>query len=336
MDNLLKNTNLLIIIGVIVIVVLVITILAIRTNNKNKRLKQLDLEQDRISVLKALPVQYLLNKVSLMPKTPDIEVSYQEWKDVYNKLIDEDHKNLNVLTSEIDDLIYARKYSLATTKLKELSVMITKYENEYEELLDDLTKATQVDVKNREEITNQKELFRNYKKMYNSNLNNYKPFNNAIERYLEDIENSFTNIDILLNQSEVDKALNRAASLEGDLLKMKDILNNLPVILEDLTKDLPLVLTEVEHKYNNLIRKKFNILSLDIPNRLAIVRKQILGSLSKNQDVFIKDLQDSVSVVDIELRKMIEDLEYEEKASEQIEKLINKLVSLTHDANKKA
>ena len=46
-------------------------------------------------------------------------------------------------------------------------------------------RKTQVDVKNREEITNQKELFRNYKKMYKSNFKLNRTNNESIKEINE-------------------------------------------------------------------------------------------------------------------------------------------------------
>ena len=328
------DTKLMMIIGAVVLVVLIVIVMVTMSVKKRNRLTRIDKLQDRIGTLKALPVQYLLNKVSLMPKTNDVEENYEIWKEKYEYLANEENRVINSEINEIEGLIYTRKFKKSQENLNELEQKITSYEKEYEILLDDLTIATQVDVKNREEITNQKELFRNYKKMYQSNFNNYKPYNNAIERYFVNIEDSFTNIDILLNQSQVDKARNKGASLEGELLKMKDILNNLPVVLEELTKDIPAKFKDVEYQYNEIVVKKYNLTQIDVPSRLAKINRDIVSVLSKNNDVFLKDLQDTSHLVNEELDAIMNDLDYEVRANEQLDKVISDLVSLSLDADK--
>lgn len=328
------DTRLLIIIAVVVLILIVIGFFAVASIKKRNRLASLDSMQDRIGTLKALPVQYLLNKVALMPKTVDVEEKYQVWLKTYEHLSIEENNRVKNEINEIETMIYARKYKKSHERLEQLDQDITKYEADYEKILNELTEATQVDVKNREEITNQKELFRNYKKMYQSNFNNYKPYNNAIERYFVNIEDSFTNIDVLLNQSQVDKARNKAASLEGELLKMKDILNNLPVVLEELTKDIPAKFKEVEYHYNEIVMKKYNLAQLDVPQRLANINKEIVSILSKNNDVFLKDLQDTSHNVNQELDSITEELDAEVRANEQLDKVINDLVASCLDADK--
>jgi septation ring formation regulator EzrA len=305
---------------------MMLSIISIR---KKKRLAQMEALQDRIDTLKALPVQYLLNKVALMPKDNDTKKKHEMWEKQFEYLSNDENERIKEEINKIETMIYARKFKESQDKINELNSDIDIYENDYETILDDLTKATQIDIKNREEITNQKELFRNFKKMYESNRDNYKPYNNAIERYFKDIQDDFTNIDVLLNQSQVDKARFKANSLEVDLLKMKDILNNLPVILEELTIELPEFYTKVENRYNDIYLKKFNIKHLNIPLRLEAVNKSIVKVLSRNNDVLIKDLQDISRDCNRELTKMMKDLDEEVRASEQLDNCIQQLINVS-------
>ncbi|WP_423364165.1 septation ring formation regulator EzrA [Mycoplasma sp. P36-A1] len=329
------DKKLIIMIAVGILLVAIIIALVTNSTKKSNRLKQLDELQDRISTLKALPVQYLLNKVSLMPKTPEVEEQYNRWSESYNRLSNEESNKIKNELIDIEQQVYSRKYNQASEKIRDLESNIKAYETEYEAILNELTQATQIDVKNREEITNQKELFRNYKKMYQSNIDNYKPYNIAIERYFVNIEDSFTNIDILLNQSQVDKARNKAATLEGELLKMKDILNNLPVVLEDLSKDLPKKYELVEKHYNDVVKQKYNVAHLDIAKRILMIRTELLKVLENNNDVFLKDLQDTSHSLHKELDLIDSQLNEEVQANLILKDKIDKLVETELEASKK-
>lgn len=310
---------------VILLVILFVTI----STRKKSILTKLDKFEERLSTLKALPVHYLLNKVSLMPKSSDVEVMYESWTKTYKRLSTEDNVRIKEMISEAESLAYSRKFKKANKLIPEIATDIQKIEVEYENILNDLTNATQVDVKNREEITNQKEAYRNYKKMYQSNSNVYKPFNGAIEKYFEQIEVSFTNIDILLNQSQVDKAKNKCATLDGDLLKMKDILNNLPDLVHSLTKTIPQSLQEIEEKYNYCVSKKYNVGHLNVIQRFKVIHDTIVESLSKNNDIFIKDLTDNVAFLNKEIKSIFDELAYEELANEQLKMSIERLVNIS-------
>jgi len=325
MENL--NTNMLIALGVGALILVLIIFGVTNSVKKNKRIKQLDDFQDRISTLKALPVQYLLNKVSLMPKTPDVEDQFEGWNDSYNRLTNDQASVIKKELIDIEQLVYARKFSASTARIKELETNIDAYENEYQALLNDLTKATQIDVKNRAEITNQKEAFRNYKKMYQSNSDNYKPYSMAIEKYFNNIEISFTNIDVLLNQSQVDKARNKAATLEGELLKMKDILNNLPAILDNLQRELPKEYDKTLAHYNEIAQLDYNISHLQVALRLDTIKKEIVSVLKNHDDIFLKDLLDVTENSYAELEAINKELVSEVEANKilnfEIEKLLN-------------
>lgn len=314
---------------IIGLVILLAILLIVTSTRKKAILSRLDKFSERMSTLKALPVQYLLNKVSLMPKSSDVETMFESWTKTYKRLSDDDTTRIKEMIARAEGLAYSRKFKKANKLLPEIDTDIQKFEAEYENILNDLTNATQVDVKNREEITNQKEIYRNYKKMYQSNSNVYKPFNNAIEKYFEQIETSFTNIDILLNQSQVDKAKNKCATLDGDLLKMKDILNNLPDLVQSLTKTIPQNLTEIEDKYNYCVTKKYNVGHLNIVQRFRVVHEIIVESLSKNNDIFIKDLTDNVDFLTNEIKEIFDELAYEEKANEHLKMSIERLVNIS-------
>ncbi|MEG0364946.1 MAG: septation ring formation regulator EzrA [Erysipelotrichales bacterium] len=322
------------ILGVVVVVLIIIAIIASNSYKKKKRLDELDKIQDRISMLKSLPVQYLLNKVSLMPKTAEVEKQYEEWNETYEYLSTHESVRLKGEVNEVESLVYARKYKETDQKLVQLEKDIEDFEQQYQTIQEQLSVATQVDVKNREEITNQKELFRNYRKMYQANIESYKPYNQAIEKYFVNIEDSFTNIDILLNQSQVDKARSKATSLEGELLKMKDILNNLPAVLDDLTQDLPIKLKEVETTYNDIMKRKYNLEHLNVPKRFNAINKNIVSVLSKNVDVFLKDLQDTSHLVHKDLDNILIELEQEIQANEKLDNSIGRLVDVSMEADK--
>lgn len=282
----------------------------------------LDQLENRNSTLKALPVNYLLNKVALMPKTEDVENKYQDWVIQYEKISSEDANEIKEGLNKVETLIYGKKYQKAQELLKSLEIKVSQHEQDYEQLLSELTLATQVDVKNREEITNQKELFRNYRKMFQANFDNYHPYNQAIEKNFKSIQDSFTNIDVLLNQSQVDKARSKAASLEGELLKMKDVLNNLPAILDDLTKDLPVKYQEVEDRYQEVMKKKYNLDSLNVVPRLKDINNQIIKVLSNNNDIFLKDLQDTSHFAHQELDDLMDEINEEVRANEELDKVV--------------
>lgn len=325
-----------IIIGIaIAILIIIILIVLISVSVRKKRsLAILDSLENRNSTLKALPVQYLLNKVALMPKSEDVNKQYENWAKTYETISGEKAEAIKNDVNNIETQIYAKKFKRAQEGLTSLERKVKQQELDYNRLLADLTKASQIDVKNREEITNQKELFRNYRKMYQSNYDNYQPYNGAIERYFKNIEDSFANIDVLLNQSQVDKARSKAASLEGELLKMKDILNNLPAILEDLTRDLPQKYQEVESRYNTLAKKGYNLASLEVPSRLTKINKELIRVLSNNNEVILRDLQDTSHYIHFELDKISEELNNEVAAQESLDRLITELVDVSQKAEK--
>lgn len=302
-------------------------VLGVNGLKRKNRLDILDQYHDRNSTLKALPVQYLLNKVALMPKNQELTLQYENWEKIYNKLANEESASIKEALNSVEQVIYARQFSKASHELREIETVLNRHEAEYENLLKDLTNATQVDVKNREEIVSQKEMYRNFNKMFQSNFDNYKPFNNAIEKYLKNIEASFTAIDSLLNNSEVEQARNLGATLEGDLLKMKDILSTLPELVSALSKDLPNELKDVENLYNNVVKKKYTIAHLDIPNRLHQVNKMIVTALERNNEVFLKDLVETRDEAKAILKLADEELKTEELANDQLDHSLKEMVN---------
>lgn len=303
------------------------SVLGVNGLRRKNRLNILDQYHDRNSTLKALPVQYLLNKVALMPKSKELELQYENWDKIYNKLANEESVAIKEALNSAEQVIYARKFTQASNELREIEVILNRHENEYENLLSDLTNATQVDVKNREEIVNQKELYRNFNKMFQANFDTYKPFNHTVERYLNKIEATFSDIDGLLNNSEVERARNLGATLEGDLLKMKDILSSLPQLITSLSKDLPTELVEVENLYNRLLKKNGTAAHLDVPERLQKVNKTIVTALSRNNEIFLKDLHEAKEEAQKVLQKAREELEIEVAANDQLDHSIKELVN---------
>jgi septation ring formation regulator EzrA len=319
---------------VVIILLIITTVFGVLSYKKKQRLSKLDFLQNRIDTLKALPVQYLLNKVSLMPKSDETNLEFEKWVKIYKILSTEKGDVIKKELNTIEGLVYGRKFKDSSKHLVDLEKDINDYENQYNQLLNELTQATQIDVKNREELTNQKELFRNYKKMYKTNFDSYTPFNSAIERYFISIQDAFANIDLLLNESQVDKAKIKAANLDGELLMVKDILNNLPVILDELRKEIPTYYKNVEQRYNDVLNKKFHINHLNIPSRLKQLNNDIINALSKNHEVLLNDLHTIIKDSNLELNLISKELDEEIRCHEQLELGIQDLVGLCIDADK--
>ena len=324
------------IIGIVLVflALIIIIILASVSFRKKKRLVKLDNLQNRVDTLKALPVQYLLNKVNLMPKSAATKKNFEQWVKTYHELTKEDGQKIKDEITMVEGLIYARKFKDSTVKINDLTATIEEYEKKYNTLLDELTIATQIDVKNREELTNQKELFRNYKKMYATNKDSYVPFNEAVERYFDNIKDSFANIDILLNESQVDKAKLKAASLEGELLKIRDILNNLPILLEELRVELPRFFEAVEQRYQEVLAKKNHVSHLNVDQRLREVNNIIKNALSKNKEVILDNIHDAIKDANTELNKIEKELDEEVRAHEKLEQVVKELSEQCADADK--
>ncbi|MDR3215547.1 MAG: septation ring formation regulator EzrA [Bacilli bacterium] len=328
------DIKIIVIIMVVIILLIITTVFGVLSYKKKQRLSKLDFLQNRIDTLKALPVQYLLNKVSLMPKSDETNLEFEKWVKIYKILSTEKGDVIKKELNTIEGLVYGRKFKDSSKHLVDLEKDINDYENQYNQLLNELTQATQIDVKNREELTNQKELFRNYKKMYKTNFDSYTPFNSAIERYFISIQDAFANIDLLLNESQVDKAKIKAANLDGELLMVKDILNNLPVILDELRKEIPTYYKNVEQRYNDVLNKKFHINHLNIPSRLKQLNNDIINALSKNHEVLLNDLHTIIKDSNLELNLISKELDEEIRCHEQLELGIQDLVGLCIDADK--
>jgi septation ring formation regulator EzrA len=135
-------------------------------------------------------------------------------------------------------------------------------------------------------------------------------------------------VDSLLNHSKVDQARNKAAALDGELLKMKDILNNLPAVLEDFQKDLPYEYEQVKNHYNQVVKSNINVSHLDVAKRLDQIKSLIVDTLRNHNDVFLKELQDVSEHSYHELEAIQKQLEAELRANEVLNKELDILTQI--------
>lgn len=317
--------------GLVLLLLLVILVYA-RYLIKRRYKKDFDALEIRYNELMSIPVLFKINKASGLAKvTPEVGVEVERCKDVFEDL-NRRQDELTEMMGEAEDAIAFGKLKLAKvtmsdlTDLTEETLRITK---SLDTSLDDLLEQER---KQRVEITELKEKFRNLKTRMNENSNIYGDAFLTLELKTKDIEHNFSAFEEWMFASNFEKA--RTISEETDVLvvQLASYLDAIPGLYEQTKGIIPGLLENVSKLYQMVKVDDVFVDHLEVAKNIGLISEILKDDLVRIGQCDIENAQSSIEESKKRLEQMRVSIEKENTAHKdlkaQTQYTFNKLEAL--------
>jgi septation ring formation regulator len=327
------------------VIALIIVIIVLNIINKKENKKYQDkissLERDKNLIISA-GILTELNKVEGLINNETMQVMFNDWKDRFNKIKNDDIPKISDDLIQIEDLYKTNKYKELKEKLAktEYEIYFVKTKSNY--LLNEIKEITLSEDRNRDSITKLKAKYRELVTKYNNNKNDYNYIMAPVELQFENVDKLFSAFEIAMENNNYQESSKIVKALE-------DIIGNLALVIEEAPgiilmgqKLIPTKMKEALNTKEKMEHEGFNLDYLNIDYNASESAKKVADILEK---LNVLNIEDST----FELKTILDYFEnlYNEFDKERVSKKVfedymrtilvkaNKYDRINNDLNKK-
>ena len=302
------------------IVFLILFVFYRRTVRKGLQNSLQELEY-RYSLAKTVPLLHKLNKaVALSRINQDVAIRIEPCQNLYDET-QLSIKSVQELLSDSDEYIVTNKFSLVRKNNRSADELLQKLEANVSELNDILDSVLQQEAEQRDQINVLKDEFRDLKKNFNENSEQFVYSYEAIEKKLVDIERLFSSFEEWVFASEFEKANDLRNEIRQNIYDLKDVYENLPKLLMMARGVLPRTVDEVSSTYAQAKQKGVYLKHLEISKNIEFISESMKSDLYSLKSASTSQIDEHLNDCQTRLNQLLQQIEKEVSSSDEVTRL---------------
>lgn len=323
-----------VIIAIAVLVVLLIIWFVVQRIRSNKYRKQLHELEVKYNSIKSVPLSFKLNKaVAISRVDPDSMNKVAQTKDDFDKA-QANLRQMSQTLAETEDAILVGKLKKAKNNLADLRASVALGEKQVSELDRFLDTILEKETAQREEVTELKNKFRELKNEAQENSARLSQVWPAVEQKISDTERMFSAFEEWMYASDFEKASKELAGIKTSLAGLKDMVNNLPALLEDLVGVVPQLMQSVYSNYKTKRANGVYLRHLNIDRRCSEINNGLRDDLARLKSGNTDNIREHIAEYKQKLNEMDAQIQAEAESNEQVKVLAEETSNLFAEAEK--
>jgi septation ring formation regulator len=305
------------IIGIIVFIIALILAGVILKRNSFKEIDRL--EQWKIDIMNR-PVLEEMSKVKQLNMTGQTEVLFERWRNEWDEVVTIDLPNVEEYLFDAEEYIDKYRFKRAKEVQNKIDQKLAKTESKINKILAELNELVGSEEKNRMEIEQLKEAYREARK------------NLLAHRY--SFGKSETQLELLLDSVVIQFDLYEEKTVNGNYLeareevlmikeKLEDIAMKMDIIPELLTEcqsGIPAQISELKEGYRGMVEQGYYLEHISIQDETERLETELASYLSSIEKLDINEVQSGVQVIKETIDVLYDLLEKEAHAKSYITK----------------
>jgi septation ring formation regulator len=305
---------------IIGIIILIITLILIGIFSKKKSYKEIDkLEQWKIDIMNR-PVLDEMSKVKQLNMTGQTEVLFERWRNEWDEIVTIDLPDVEEYLFDAEEYIDKYRFKRAKEVINKIDQKLAKTEAKIDKILSELNELIGSEEKNRHEIDQLKEAYREARKNLLAHRYSFGKSETALETLLDIVINQFdlyvektSNGNYLEAREEV---LLIRENLESIALKMDLI----PQLLIECQSTLPVQIAELKDGYREMLEQGYSLEHVSLENELVKLDHELQSYIVSIEKAEIDEAQTGIETIKETIELLYDLLEQEVHAKSYIQK----------------
>lgn len=261
---------------------------------RKKHYKKIDrLESWKINIMDR-PVLDEMAKVKQLNMTGQTEELFEKWRHEWDEIVTTDLPDVEELLFDAEE--YIDKYRFG--KAKEVTALIeeklSKTEEKIQCILTELNDLVGSEEKNRTEIEELKELYRECKKNLLAHRHSYGNAENELERELEEVIGKFQEFDEKTKNGNYLEAREIVLFIKERLEKIRQKMDAIPRLLLECQTNLPAQLNELKEGYREMVSQGYVLDHIPLEKETEQYEKQLEKFLSFIEKLEIEEVEKGI------------------------------------------
>ena len=284
------NIVLIIVTTTIVTIIFIILILYFIQSRKNKKFKKMieKLEVEK-NMLDSSPITPELNKIESFLNNESLSAKYDEWRERLENIKEKQIPFINNMLIEADYSLNKMDYKGAMYKIAKLEMELYKVRSNSEVLLKEVKKVTNSESENREQITALKTRYRDLYNKFNESINTFGPAAKYVGFQFENISKRFQTFEEAMDKNDFLEASGIVDSIKDMLEHMSVVIEEVPdIILLSLTV-IPKRINELKREYEEMTNQKYPLDYLNIEYNINEANNKLVDIIDRLKILNIED-----------------------------------------------
>lgn len=242
---------------------------------KKKYFKEMDrLEAWKIDLFNR-PVQDEMSKVKQLNMTGQTEELFERWRNQWDEVVTIKLPNLEEMLFDAEEYIDKYRFNKAKSVQQNIAAQLQETENQINSILEELHELVGSEEKNREEIEQLKELYRDSKKRLLAHRHNFGKAEKQLESTLEEITEKFHEFDEKTEHGNYLEAREVVLLIHDKLETIQNNMNLIPQLLIENQSLLPNQLTEVVGGFREMNEQEYYLEHINVENETKRLQEKL-------------------------------------------------------------
>jgi len=301
---------------------------------KKKYYKETDrLEAWKIDIT-TRPVLDELQKVKQLNMNGETEERFERWRSTWDEIIAVQLPDLEELLFDAEEHIDKYRFKKAKAVQTEISTVLANVEKKMEELLNELQELIGSEEKNRIEIEDLKEIYRECKKTLLAHRYSFAKMEKSLETGLEEVSKKFVEFDEKTNNGNYLQARELVINIHDCLEKTRKDMQLIPNLLMECQSTLPSQLDELRDGYKEMLSQGYVLEHIQVETEVERISLELAEVIDKLEESDMEEVQEKVVSWKESIDAVYDLLEKEVLAKHEINQRDREILQMLQSAKK--
>jgi septation ring formation regulator len=242
---------------------------------KKKYFKEMDrLEAWKIDLFNR-PILDEMAKVKQLNMTGQTEKLFEDWRNQWDDVVTVKLPSLEDMLFDAEEYIDRYKFRKAKATQQEIEKKLLDTENQIKNILEELHELVGSEEKNRIEMEQLKEIYRETKKMLLAHRHTFGNAEKQLEAQLEDVTNKFREFAEKTEQGDYLEAREVVLTIHAQLTSIKNKMELIPQLLIECQSIIPSQLSEVQEGYREMEGQGYYLDHLELEKEITQLEENL-------------------------------------------------------------
>lgn len=264
---------------------------------KKKYFKEIDrLEAWKMDIVNR-PVLEEMSKVKQLNMTGQTEELFERWRTEWDDIVTAQLPNVEEYLFDAEEFIDKYRFNKAKQVQREIDKFLSEIEENIKKLLNELNDLVGSEEKNRTEIEELKDIYRENKKTLLAHRHTYGKAADMIEKQLDDSFAKFQDFNEKTESGNYLEAREIVLTIQSELEQVKEKMEVIPSLMVECFSKIPAQLKEIKDGYKDMLEQGFILDHIQLEKETERLEEALKGYAVLVEQTEIADVQKGIGEV---------------------------------------
>jgi septation ring formation regulator len=264
---------------------------------KKKYYKEMDrLEAWKIELFNR-PILDEMSKVKQLNMTGQTEELFEGWRNQWDDIVTVKLPDLEEMLFDAEEFIDKYRFTKAKAIQQEIKDKLQLTENEINKIVEELHELVGSEEKNRNEIEQLKELYRETKKTLLAHRHSFGKSEKYLEAQLEDVTKKFHEFDEKTEHGNYLEARELVLGIHDQLINVKNNMDVIPQLLIECQSLIPAQLSDILDGYREMTEKGYYLSHIQLENEIESLQVKLTEYLARIEETKIEEALEGIGEI---------------------------------------